>query len=90
MFQLLSLLYIHVNANPDVYHVEPRNTRAGTRKKFKTMKYENAKYHDSPCYKASKLWDTLPQEITNIASLNELKKLIKTDFSPFDEIYFQI
>ena len=65
-----------------------RNTRAGTKKKFKTIKYENAKYRDSPYYKASKLWDTLPQEITNIASLYELKKLLKTHFSPFDELYF--
>ena len=58
--QLLSLSYIHGNANPDVYHVPARNIRAGTKNKFKTMKYENAKYCDSPYYKASKLWDTLP------------------------------
>ena len=33
--QLLSLLYVHGNVNPEVIYVPPRNTRAATRKKLK-------------------------------------------------------
>ena len=88
--QLLSLLYIPGTNNPDVYHIPPQNTRAANRRKFKTMKYENIKYRDSPYYKASKLWDTLPPNIIDSGTLAELKKLLKNHFSPFQDLYFQI
>ena len=85
--QLLSLLYTHGVNNPDVYHIPPRNTRAGNRRKFRTMKYENIKYCDSPYYKVSKLWDTLPPNIMDSGTLIELKK---KHFSPLQDVYFQI
>ena len=88
--QLLSLLYVHGNMNPEVISVPTRNTRAATRTKFKTVKYENAKYRDSPYYKAAKLWDTLPHNIIDTGSLVELKKLLKSFFSPFKDTYFEI
>ena len=33
------------------------------------LKYENAKYRDSPYYKAAKLWDTLPRNILDTGTL---------------------
>ena len=71
-------------------YVAPRNTRAATRKKYRTEKYENAKYKNSPFYKTAKLWDTLPKNITDIDTITELKKYLKAFFSPFDDKYFVI
>ena len=61
--------------NQDVVNNPPRNTRAATRKKFVTVKYENMKYRNRPYYKAAKLWDTLPKFITDTLTLTELKRL---------------
>ena len=55
-----------------------------------TVKYENVKYRNSPYYKAAKLWDTLPNDIKDIGTILELKRLLKIYFSPFDEYYFEI
>ena len=87
--QLLSLLHVHGTMNPEVIHVPPRNTRAANIKKYKTGKYENVKYRNSPYYKAAKLWDTLPNDIKNIATTAELKGLLKKHFFPYDEYYFE-
>ena len=81
--QLLSLLHVHGNMNPDVISVPPHNTRAANRKKYRTVKYEITKYRDSPYYKAVKLLDTLPRHIVDSGSLTELKRLLKNFFSPF-------
>ena len=75
--QLLSLLYVHGKTYPDVISKPPRNTRGANRKKFKTEKFENSKYRYSPYYKGSKLWDTLPMNISDAGTLSELKKLSK-------------
>ena len=50
---------------------------------------ENVKYRNSPYYKAAKLWDTLPNDIKNIATTAELKGLLKKHFFPYDEYYFE-
>ena len=85
--QLLSLLHLYGILNPDVIYVPPQivlflsiysssiiNTRAVNRKKYNTVKYENVKYHKSPYYKAAKLWDTLPRNIMDTETINELEK----------------
>ena len=79
---------MHCTLNPDVIVVPARNTRAANRKKFKAVKYENSKYRNSPYYKAAKLWDTLPLEIVDTRTITELKQLLKSHFSPFDENYY--
>ena len=53
------------------------------------LKYENAKYRDSPHYKAAKLWDTLPRNILDTGTLTELKILLKIYFSPSNDTYFE-
>ena len=79
--QLLSLLYVHGIMNPDIISVP---------QKYRTEKYENTKYRDSPYYKAAKLWDTLPQNIVDTGTLIEFKRLLKPYFSPFRDTYFEI
>ena len=86
--QILLLLFNHGKLHPNVYNVPPRNTRAANGLRFKTEKYENGKYKNSPYYKAAKLWDTLPNNIVDIETMTELKKHLKMYFSPFDEKYF--
>ena len=67
----------------------PRNTRAANRKiKFKTEKYENIKYRNSPYFKASKLWDTMPMDVTGIGTICKLIKDLKALYILFDDKYF--
>ena len=57
--QLLSLMYIH-KANHDVRIPAHRVTRAGGRFRFRIERYNTVKYKNSPYYKGSELWDSLP------------------------------
>ena len=81
---------MHGDMNPDVIVVPPRNTRAANQEKYSTVWYENAKYHNSPYYKAAKQWDTLPRSITDSGTITELKKHLKTFYSPFYDTLFVI
>ena len=86
--QTLSLLYSHGESNANTFVIPVRNTRASNRRKFKTERYENAKYKNSPYYKAAKLWDSLPDNIRDSDMLGELKKHIRAFYAVFDEKYF--
>ena len=72
----LNMSYKHMN-----FHVENRDRTL----KYKTVKYENVKYCSNPYYKAAKLWDSLPRNITDIGTITEHKTLLKAYFGRFHD-----
>ena len=72
-FQLLSLMFIH-KKNHNVQHPINRATLGADRYKCYLARYNNVKYRNSPYYKGSDLWDTLPLTTINCDTLFELKK----------------
>ena len=58
--QVLLLLFIYKNRHVNARRVHARNTRAAEVYSFVRERYHNIKYKNSPYYKGSLLWDTLP------------------------------
>ena len=49
---------------------------------------KSTKYKNSPYFKGSVLWDTLPADVISIPTLGEFKARIRRIFSPFNELLF--
>ena len=74
--QLLSLMFIH-KMNNNVQRPILRATRGADRYRFNLERYNNVKYKNSPYYKGSELWDTLPLTTVDCDSVFEFKQLLK-------------
>ena len=58
--QVLILLFIYNDRCTGIRRIHARNTRAANVYSFVSERYHNVKYKNSPYYKGSLLWDTLP------------------------------
>ena len=74
--QLLLLMYNH-KARHNVRRPVVRLTRNAERYTFHTERYNNVKYKNSPYYKGSTIWDTLPRAIVDCDNVFEFKKSVK-------------
>ena len=70
-------MFIDKNRHENV----PRNTRAARAYSFVHERYHNVKYKNSPYYKGSLLWDTLPVDTRR--SILDFKKSIKQIYSKY-------
>ena len=70
--QLLGLMYSH-KRDPENLRIPVRNTREANREIFKTERYQNYKYKNSPYYKGSELWKTLPVDLAVSECLLQFK-----------------
>ena len=61
-----------------------RNTRQRDRYHCITDTYQSGKYQNSPYFKGTVLWDSLPADIILLPTLIEFKTKIKRLFSPFN------
>ena len=74
--QLLSLMFIH-KTNHAVQRRFDRATRAADRYTFYLERYKNVKYKNSPYYKSSELWDSLPLMTINCDNVFEFRQHLK-------------
>ena len=81
--QLLGLMLIHKQRH-NVARVYGRETRAARNFTFAREKYNCIKYKNSPYYKGSLLWDSLPVIARNCDNLLEFKKQLKIKYKQFD------
>ena len=81
--QLLSLMYKH-KSNHDVQHIFRRATRGADRYKFALDRYNVTKYKNSPYYKGSERWDTLPQYVIDSTCFTEFKQNLKTVYCTYE------
>ena len=70
--QLLSLMFIHKHTH-NVQRPVRRLTRGGDRFRFHLERYNNVKYKNSPYYKGSEQWDTLPRSTITCDTLFDFK-----------------
>ena len=83
IIQLLSLMFNHkiqYNARRPVV----RNTQNAERYSFYTECYNNVKYKNSPYFKGSHIWDTLPREAIDCDNIFEFKKCIKKIYCKYE------
>ena len=78
--QVLLLLFIYINRHIDARRVYPRNTRPANIHSFVRERYNNVKYKNSPYYKGSLLWDTLPASARLSLNIMDFKKSLKIVF----------
>ena len=83
--QLLSLMFIH-KKNHNVQRPVNRLTRGADRYKFYIERYNNVKYKNSPYYKGSELWDTLPLSTVQCDTLFEFKQHLKKRYPIFLDV----
>ena len=81
--QLLNLMYIYRNF-VNVQREFARNTRQGERYNFRVDNYQSSKYKNSPYFKGTILWDSLPNDVINMPTLLEFKRAVRNRFSPFN------
>ena len=81
--QLLGLMYVYKNGH-NVERIFARNTCQRDRYHFITDTYQSGKYQNSPYFKGTVLWDSLPADIILLPTLIEFKTKIKRLFSPFN------
>ena len=72
---LLGPMYIYKNCR-NVEHVFARNTFQGNRFHFITDNYQSVKYKNSSYFKGTLLWNSLPDDLLLLESLDELKAYI--------------
>ena len=58
--QVLFIMFIYKNRHVDAHRIYARNTRAVDVYSSVRERYHNVKYKNSPYYKGSLLWETLP------------------------------
>ena len=69
-------MFIH-SKNHNVQRQVNRVTRGAARFRFHLERYNNVKYKNSPYYKGSDLWDTLPLTTVECETLFEFKQHLK-------------
>ena len=62
----------------------PRATCNADRFTFHTERYNNLKYKNSPYYKGSELWNTLPITTTNCDNIFEFKSSLRKIYRKFE------
>ena len=70
----------------DVRRIHNRRTRAAEVYSFVREQYNNVKYKNSPYYKGSLLWDSLPVNIRNSTTLLEFKKNLNTIYKEYNDV----
>ena len=79
-------MYLYKNRHLNVRRIYNRETRAANIFSFIRERYHCTKYRSSPYYKGSLLWDALPVEAKNAASLNDFKKCLKNEYRTYDDV----
>ena len=74
--QLLYLMFIYKNRHDDIRRVHARNTRGANVYSFVREKYNNVKFKNSPYYKGSLIWDSLPVETRRMILLKDIVSII--------------
>ena len=82
IIQLLSLMFNH-KARHNARRPVARQTRNAERYTFYKECYNNVKYKNSPYYKGSETWDTLPRATIDCDNIYVFKKLVKKMYSTF-------
>ena len=82
--QLLTLMFIH-KTNHNVQRPFNRATRGADRFKFYLERYNNMKYRNSPYYKGSDMWDTLPLTTVTSDTLFEFKQHLKKRYVTYHD-----
>ena len=70
----------------DVRRIYNQRTRAAEVYSFVRERYKNVKYKNSPYYKGSLLWDSLPVNIRNNTTLLEFKKNLNTIYKEYNDV----
>ena len=84
--QLLCLMFIFKSRHNDIRREHARNTRAANVYSFVRERYNNVKYKNSPYFKGSLLWDTLPIETCNSNNILDFKKTLATIYRDYDAL----
>ena len=84
--QVLILLFIHKARHLDARRIYPRNTRAANVYSFVCERYHNVKYKNSPYYKGSLLWDSLPIATRRCLNIMDYKKSLKMLYRNYNDI----
>ena len=82
--QLLCLMFIHKERH-DVARIYQRCTRAAGVFAFVRERYNCIKYKNSPYYKGSVIWDTLPINVRNSMNLIEFKKHLNLMYRTYED-----
>ena len=83
--QILSLMFIYKKRHTDVRRIFNRHTRAADRFAFVRERYNCVKYRNSPYYKGSLLWDTLPINARDSATMLEFKKYLRVVYKEYND-----
>ena len=83
IIQLLALMYNHRKRH-NVRRPAVRVTRNADRFTFYTERYDNVKYKNSPYFKGSELWNTLPKKTIDGDTIYEFKKCLKKIYRSFE------
>ena len=83
IIQLLMLMFNH-KIRHNVRRGAPRATRNADRFTFYTERYNNLKYKNSPYYKGSELWNTLPIATINCDNIFEFKSSLRKIYRKFE------
>ena len=84
--QLLNLMFIYKDRHNDVRRIHERNTRAANVYSFVRERYNNVKYKNSPYYKGSLIWDTLPNDVKRSSSIAEFRKALSRIYVRYDPL----
>ena len=77
-------MFIYKSRNDDIRRLHARNTRAANVFSFIREKYNNVKYKNSPYYKGSLLWDTLPIGVRTSENIQDFKKGLSRIYHRYD------
>ena len=84
--QIFLLLFIYKNRHEDVRRIYARNTRAANVYSFVRERYHNVKYRNSPYYKGSLLWNTLPDMTKRCLNILDFKKSLIQIYSKYEDV----
>ena len=85
IFQLLKLLFVY---SKDISNLKipARPTRAGAKIVLDIPAGCSNTYLQSPLYKGSLIWDTLPENTQRAATVNQFVKMIKQKYAVFENL----
>ena len=82
--QLLCLMFIYKSRHESIRRIHARNTRGANIYSFLRERYNNVKYWNSPYYKGSLLWDTLPMDTRRMDNILDFKKSLSRIYHQYD------
>ena len=82
--QVLFLLFIYKNRHVDAHRIYARNTRAADVYSSVRERYHNVKYKNSPYYKGSLSWETLPVVTRCCQNIIDYKNSLKRIYTRYD------